>query len=141
MSAAKFQPTGQPVADFIEAIDSVNKQKDAYQLFEIFEEISGYPGQMWYPGIIGFGKYQYQTASGIKGDSSLVAFAPRKARISIYLAEDFPERQALLEKLGKHQEGKMCIYVNKLADIDLDVLSEMVKASLAHTLKINGLDK
>lgn len=136
---AKFQPTGQPVHEFIETIDSDQKKSDAYKLLDIFEEISGYSGKMWYPGIIGFGHYRYQTESGLEGDSSLIAFAPRKARFSIYLSEDFPERSALLKKLGKHKEGKMCIYVNKLADIDLDVLQTMVEKSLAYTKKKNNL--
>lgn len=139
MMVAKFQPTGQSVHEFIETIDSDQKKADAYKLLDIFEEISGYAGKMWYPGIVGFGQYRYQTESGLEGDSSLIAFAPRKARFSIYLAEDFPERQELLKQLGKHKVGKMCIYVNKLGDINLEILKKMVEKSLDYTLKKNNL--
>ena len=78
---------------------------------------------MWGPSIIGFGSYHYKYESGHEGDAPLVGFSPRKAKISFYLD---CEREEILKKLGKHTKGKACIYVNKLADIHIDVLKELI---------------
>lgn len=71
--------------------------------------------------------------SGHEGDATLLAFSPRKAKISLYLEQDFPEREALLAKLGKIKQAKGCVYVNKLADIDKKVLEALLEKSLAYT--------
>lgn len=129
----KFKPTGQALEEFIENLSSKGKQAESRILIQIFEEVTSFPAKIWYPGIVGFGQYTYRTSAGQEGISSLVAFAPRQARFAIYLAEDFPERRQLLDQLGKHKEGKMCIYFNKLADINLDILKSMIQASLTYT--------
>ena len=134
MSAAKFKPTGEDVVEFIESIDSKQKQIDSFVLLDLFKEVTGFEPQMWYPHIIGFGTYHYVYDSGREGDTSYLAFSPRKAKFSLYLATDFKDKEKLLAQLGKHTTGKMCIYVNKLADIDLDVLKTMLENSMEHTL-------
>lgn len=134
MSAAKFKPTGEDVVEFIESIDSKQKQIDSFVLLDLFKEVTGFEPQMWYPNIIGFGTYHYVYDSGREGDTSYLAFSPRKAKFSLYLATDFKDKEKLLAQLGKHTTGKMCIYVNKLADIDLDVLKTMLENSIEHTL-------
>lgn len=134
MSAAKFKPTGEDVVEFIESIDSKQKQIDSFVLLDLFKEVTGFEPQMWYPNIIGFGTYHYFYDSGREGDTSYLAFSPRKAKFSLYLATDFKDKEKLLAQLGKHTTGKMCIYVNKLADIDLDVLKTMLENSIEHTL-------
>ncbi|HJG47466.1 DUF1801 domain-containing protein [Ruoffia tabacinasalis] len=134
MSAAKFKPTGEDVVEFIESIDSKQKQIDSFVLLDLFKEVTGFEPQMWYPNIIGFGTYHYVYDSGREGDTSYLAFSPRKAKFSLYLATDFKDKEKLLAQLGKHTTGKMCIYVNKLADIDLDVLKTMLENSMEHTL-------
>jgi len=96
-------------------------------LLEIFEEASGFEAKMWGASIIGFGKYHYKYASGREGDAPLVDFSPRKAKISLYLDYDGEERDKFLEKFGKHTKSKACIYVNKVPDIDTEVLKEMIK--------------
>lgn len=133
MTEAKYKPTGEDVTEYIESIDHPRKKAEAYELIDIFQEISGFEPKMWYPNIIGFGEYHYQYDSGLEGDASLVAFAPRKAKISLYLSAEFEGRDALLARLGKHTSGKMCIYVNKLADIDKAILREMIQRSINHT--------
>lgn len=133
MTQQKYQPTGQDITEFIESIDSVKKRADAYDLLEIFTEISGFEPKMWYPNIIGFGQYHYKYESGREGDATYLGFSPRKAKISLYLSSEFEGREELLAKFGKHTAGKACIYVNKLADIDLEVLKEMIHRSLEHT--------
>lgn len=136
MADAKFKPTGQDITEFIESVDSVQKRLDSYDLLKIFTEISGFDPEVWYPGIIGFGNYHYVYESGNEGDSSYVAFAPRKAKFSLYLSEDFDGREELLSQFGKYKSGKMCIYFNKLADIDIEVLGEMIRRSIQHTQKL-----
>lgn len=134
MSAAKFKPTGEDVVEFIESIDSKQKQIDSFVLLDLFKEVTGFEPQMWYPNIIGFGTYHYVYDSGREGDTSYLAFSPRKAKFSLYLATEFKDKEKLLAQLGKYTTGKMCIYVNKLADIDLDVLKTMLENSMEHTL-------
>lgn len=129
MAEAKMKETNNSVIDFIESVESEKKKADAYQLLAIFEEITGMKAKMWGPSIIGFGKYHYKYASGREGDAPLVAFSPRKAKISLYLDYANEERDAYLEKLGKHTTSKACIYVNKLADIDVDVLKDLINYS------------
>lgn len=101
----------------------------------MFKEVTGFEPKMWYPGIIGFGQYHYIYDSGREGDASYLAFSPRKAKFSLYLSPEFEDKDTLLTQLGKHTTGKSCIYVNKLADINLNVLKEMLEKSLAHTMK------
>lgn len=129
----KFAPTGQTVAEVIERLPSDNKKADAYELFALYKRVSGEDAVVWYPNIIGFGQYHYVYDSGHEGDATLLAFSPRKAKISLYLDQDFPEREELLDKLGKIKKAKGCVYVNKLADIDMSVLEVLLEKSLAYT--------
>ena len=87
---------------------------------------------MYGPSIVGFGSYHYKYASGHEGDAPLAGFSPRKAAISLYVAPDFPEREKLVKKLGKCKVAVSCIYVNKLDDIDEEVLKQMITASVKH---------
>lgn len=127
MSEPKMKETDASVTDFIENVESEKKKADAYRLLEIFKEVTGYDAKMWGPSIIGFGSYHYKYASGREGDAPLVGFSPRKAKISLYLAYEGEEREKLLEGFGKHTKSKACIYVNKLADIDTNVLKVLIK--------------
>lgn len=130
---AKHAPTNEDVYEFFESIDNENKRKDAYALDELFQEVSGYEPVMWYPNIVGYGKYHYSYDSGHEGDAPLVGFSPRKQKHSLYLYSDFEGKEELLERFGKHTRGKGCIYVNKLADINTDVLKEMIAISIDET--------
>lgn len=132
MSEPKMKENDNSVIDFIESVENEKKKADAYQLLEIFEEVTGYKAKMWGPNIIGFGSYHYKYASGREGDAPLVGFSPRKAKISLYLLYEGEERENLLENFGKHTKSKACIYINKLADIDTNVLKELIK----HTVEI-----
>lgn len=124
------------VIEFIESVESEKKKADAYKLLEIFEEVTGFKEKMWGSSIIGFGSYHYKYASGREGDAPLVAFSPRKAKISLYLDEESEEREELLENFGKHTKGKACIYVNKLADINIDVLKDLIKHTVEKYQKL-----
>lgn len=130
MYEPKTKETDKDVFEFIENIDHPKKREDASKLLQIFEETTGYPAKMWGPSIIGFGSYHYVYASGHSGDAPLVGFSPRKAKISLYFATGDTEREPLLAKLGKHTSGKACVYVNKLDDIDVDVLKALINRSI-----------
>ncbi|MFD1928777.1 DUF1801 domain-containing protein [Sporosarcina siberiensis] len=117
------------VIEFIENVESPKKREDAYTLLELFTKITGFEAKMWGPSIIGFGSYHYKYATGHEGDAALVGFSPRKAKISLYLTGG-PERERILANLGKHTVGKSCVYVNKLADIDISVLEKLISHSI-----------
>ncbi|QCR32980.1 DUF1801 domain-containing protein [Lysinibacillus sp. SGAir0095] len=126
----KTKETDQSVIEFIEAVESPKKREDAYKLLKIFEETSGFEAKMWGPSIIGFGSYHYKYESGHEGDAPLVGFSPRKAKISLYFATGDSQRQEILERFGKHTTGKACVYINKFADVDEEVLKELIMQSI-----------
>lgn len=126
----KTKPTERSVIEFIEQVENVKKREDAFHLLDIFTETTSYEAKMWGPSIIGFGSYHYRYESGHEGDAAIVGFSPRKSNFSLYLVAQDPQCQALLEKLGKHKVGKACIYINKLADIDVKVLKQIIQRSV-----------
>jgi hypothetical protein len=134
MYEQKTKETDSSVIEFIENVDSMKKREDAYKLLEIFTETSGFEAKMWGPSIIGFGSYHYKYESGHEGDAPLVGFSPRKAKISLYFAPGDPKREGQLKEFGKHTTGKACVYINKVADVDVEVLKELIKQSI-HFLK------
>ncbi|MFJ7736354.1 DUF1801 domain-containing protein [Lysinibacillus sp. NPDC097287] len=133
MYEPKMKETDVSVIEFIEQIDSPKKREDAYRLLDLYAEVTGYQAKMWGPSIIGFGAYHYVYKTGHEGDAPLAAFSPRKAKISLYFAPDDPEREALLARFGKHTSGKACVYINKVDDIDTDVLKELISKSVVFT--------
>lgn len=130
MYEQKTKETDSSVIEFIEKVENLKKREDAYKLLEIFTETTGYPAKMWGPSIIGFGSYHYKYQSGHEGDAPLAGFSPRKAKISLYFATGDTERDVLLQKFGKHISGKACVYINKVADIDVDVLKALISQSV-----------
>ncbi|CAI6050153.1 hypothetical protein PAECIP112173_01355 [Paenibacillus sp. JJ-100] len=130
MYKLKTTVTDQSVIEFIEQIEQPKKREDAYQLLDIFTETSGYEAKMWGPSIIGFGAYHYKYESGHEGVAPLVGFSPRKAKISLYFATGDSEREDLLKDFGKHTTGKACVYINKVADIHVDVLKALIVQSI-----------
>lgn len=130
MYEQKTKQTDNSVIEFIENVENPKKREDAYRLLDIFTKTTGYPAKMWGPSIIGFGTYHYKYASGHEGDAPLVGFSPRKAKISLYFATGDPGREALLQDLGKHTAAKACVYINKVADINVDVLGALIKQSI-----------
>lgn len=130
MYELKTKQTDNSVIEFIETVENLKKREDAYRLLDIFTEKSGFEAKMWGPTIIGFGSYHYQYATGHEGDAPLVGFSPRKAKISLYFATGDTKRDELLQKFGKHTTGKACVYINKIADIDVEVLKELITQSI-----------
>lgn len=130
MYEQKTKETDASVIEFIEQVGSPKKREDAYRLLDLFMEATGYEAKMWGPSIIGFGAYHYVYKTGHEGDAPLAGFSPRKAKISLYFAPGDTEREALLAKFGKHTSGKACVYINKVDDIDTDILKQLIRQSV-----------
>jgi len=135
MADAKTKSTTNSVRDFIAAIENDTRREDAKTLLKLFEKITAWKAQMWGPSIIGFGAYHYTYETGRSGSICVVGFSPRKANLVIYVF-DFPGKADLLKKLGKYKGGlKQCLYINKLADVDIAVLEKILKAGVTETKK------
>ena len=137
--ANKTKPTEVSIDDFIKNSDP-KKSEDSYQLIAIMEKLSGEKATMWGPSIIGFGSYDYKYESGREGTMCKIGFSPRKSAFSLYvMSPDSEKQKSLVEKLGKIKMGNAsCIYFKKLEDLNLDVLKELIKDSLAETQKKYG---
>lgn len=131
MSANKTQPTAESVEAFLAVVEPQRKREEAQTLDALFREVTGWAPQMWGPTMVGYGRYHYVYDSGREGDSLATGFSPRKAKHSIYILPGYADYGAILQRLGKHSTGKSCLYINKLADIDLDVLAELIRTGLA----------
>jgi len=135
MAKNKTTETESSVNDFINAVEDITKRNDAFELVKIMQQQTGFEAKMWGPSIIGFGSYHYKYESGRKGDAPLAAFSPRKAAISLYCYMGSENREELLSKLGKHKAAKGCVYIKKLADIDVETLKKII------TLSVENLNK
>ena len=135
MAEAKTKPTAVSVENFIAAVENPARREDARAVLALLTEITAEPATMWGPSIIGFGRYHYRYDSGHEGDAPLISFSPRKANLVFYMAAYEDARADLLARLGKHKTGKGCVYVNRLSDIDTNVLAEMARWSM-DTLKV-----
>lgn len=122
----KTKPTERDIVDFIASLPE-NRQADTEVLIKIMQDVSGEPPVLWGDRIIGFGKYHYKYPSGREGDWMQIGFAPGKAAISLYLTYNADKLTSEMEGLGKFKTGKGCIYINKLADVDLDKLKALVE--------------
>lgn len=123
--------TDSSVVDFIEAAPE-KKREDSYALIDLMRDITGEEATMWGTSIVGFGSYHYVYESGREGDMPLAGFSPRSAKFSLYIMAGFSKYEDILARLGKHKIGKSCLYINKLADVDMDVLRELISQSVAH---------
>ena len=131
MAEIKTHATEASVADYLAAIDDAQRRADCEQISQLMTRVTGEAPRMWGPSIVGFGNYHYRYDSGHSGDACLTGFASRKADISIYLSCASPHQEALLARLGRHKMGKACLYVRRLSEIDLQVLEQLVAASVA----------
>jgi len=133
MAKAKTSYTSADVHKFVNSFaDTEQKKKDSFELIKLLQNITGEEPKMWGPSIIGFGNYHYKYASGHEGDAPVLGFSPRKAAFSLYIYSDTEKSRAILTDLGKFKMAKACIYVNKLADIDLGVLQELCRESIRY---------
>ena len=130
MSGNKTVETAASVEAFLAGVEPKQRAEDAVALEAFFRDVTGFEPRMWGESIVGYGRYHYVYKSGREGDFLATGFAPRKAQLSIYIMPGYADFGEILSRLGKHKIGKSCLYVNKLADIDMDVLAELVRAGL-----------
>ncbi len=126
------------VEGFLNSVEHDKKRNDSFKILEMMKTISGIEPKMWGDSIIGFGTTKYRYASGEEGEWFQVGFSPRKQNLSFYLwglytHQESEEYKQLMSRLGKHKLGKSCLYINKLADVDQDILQELIKLSLKLT--------
>lgn len=131
MAANKTVETDGDVTAFLDKVADPMQRADADTLITMMATASGHPPKMWGPSIIGFGSYNYKYDSGRQGTSLRIGFSPRKGQTVLYIVDGFPEPADLLAKLGKHKIGKACLYIKRLADVDENILRQLVDASLA----------
>lgn len=131
------------VEDFLNAVPDETKKQDSFKLLEMFTRLTGQPAKMWGSSIVGFGSYHYKSErSSQEGDWMLTGFSPRKQSLTLYVmpynTPGGDSLDGLLAKLGKHKTSKGCLYINKLADVDLQVLEKIIKKSYVHFAKSQG---
>jgi hypothetical protein len=130
MAEPKTTPNNGSVSDFLDSIQNETRRKDGYALLDIFTRVTGEVPKLWGPSIIGFGRYHYQSErSNQAGDWPLIAFSPRKQNLTLYIISAEASYEPLLPKLGKYTTSKACLYINTLADIESDVLEQVVEAA------------
>ena len=117
---------------FLGSIGNERRREDCRSVVEMMREITGEEPAMWGPSIVGFGSYHYRYKSGHEGDFFHVGVSPRKQSLSLYIMPGFDEYSGLLERLGKHKTGKACLYINKLDDVDTDVLRELIRKAVTY---------
>ena len=124
------------VAAFLNTVTDEAKRQDSFSLVKLFEEASSFKAKMWGTAIVGFGSYHYKYESGHEGDAPLAGFSPRKTAMTVYFYLPEENREELLSQLGKHTSSKACIYIKKLADIDIEILKKIILRSIEYTQKL-----
>ncbi len=131
MAELKTKQTEASVEKYLDTIEDPRRRADCEAISALMKRATRCEPRMWGPSIVGFGSYHYRYETGHEGDACLAGFSFRKPEIVVYIAEDFESREELLQQLGKHRTGKVCLYIKRLSDIDVGVLEKLVKASLA----------
>jgi len=136
MAEMKTQPTDESVSDYLARVSDDNRRSDCLKVLELMKDVSGAPPKMWGRTIVGFGSYRYKYPSGREGEWFITGFAPRKQNLSIHVLPGLESFGDLLPRLGKYKAGKSCLYVKRLADIDLGVLRELLARAVQRLSKV-----
>ena len=139
MAELKTKPNDGDVAAYLNSVENKKRREDSFKILEIMKEVTEEEPVMWGGSIVGFGSYHYVYESGREGDWFLTGFAPRKQSMTLYIMAGFDNYDALLGKLGKHKTGKSCLYINKIEDVDVPTLKELIRQSLAHVKAGNSV--
>lgn len=132
MAELKTQKNEASVEAFLSGVADPQQREDALRLLALMQEVTGEQPAMWGGSIVGFGSYRYRYPSGREGEWFLTGFSPRKGNLTLYIMPGFAGYGQLMQKLGKFKTGKACLYVKRLADVDLPTLRELVSASVNH---------
>lgn len=128
------------VTEFINQVEKEQKRKDAFEVLEMMKNVTNLEPVMWGDSIIGFGDYHYKYSSGREGDWFQIGFSPRKQNLALYIMSGFKQHSELLKHLGKHKKGVSCLYINKLDDIDRNVLRKLMEQSVDYIRKAYKAD-
>jgi hypothetical protein len=131
MAELKTQVNDANVEEFLGNVENEKRRQDALAVLDLMKKVTGEEPKMWGDSIVGFGSYRYKYANGREGDWPVTGFSPRKQNLTVYIMPGFERYDELMQSLGKHKTGKSCLYINKLEDVDMDVLAELVKQSVA----------
>lgn len=138
MTALKTARTTASVQRFLKTVTDERRRTECQTILRIMKRITRQDPAMWGTSIVGFGSYHYRYASGREGDWPLTGFSPRKQALTIYVMAGFTRYPELMRRLGKHSTGSSCLYVKRLDDIDLGVLEELIRESVAHMKRTYG---
>ena len=138
MSGQKTKPTNDDVRAYLKSVVPERRRLDGLELLDLMQKVTGQEPVMWGPSIIGFGRYRYTYKSGHSGGWMMTGFAPRKQNLVVYVMPGFKAHDGLLQRLGKHKTGRSCLYINKLADVDMTVLERLIAAGYAHMKETYG---
>ena len=128
MAEIKTKKTDESFSKFLNIIEDETKRNDCFEIAEMMKQVSKCEPKMWGTAIIGFDSYHYKYESGHEGDMCMIGFSPRKQSITLYISAGINNQNNLLEELGKHKTSKGCLYINKLADVNTEVLKKLIKA-------------
>ena len=137
MAELKTKPNDQDVEAFLNSVKDEKKRQACFTVLQIMEQATGAKATMWGDSIVGFGTYRYKYASGREGEWMLTGFSPRKRNLTLYIMSGFDEYDELLGNLGKYKTGKSCLYINKLDDVNLKLLTDLVDQSVRHMIETN----
>lgn len=129
MAEMKTKVNDASVEEFLSKVEDEQKRRDSFEILKIMKRVTKKKPKMWGPAIIGFGSYHYKYESGREGDMPQIAFSPRKQNLTLYIGVGDNSANPLLKKLGKYTTGKVCLYIKKLADVDRNVLQELIANS------------
>ncbi|MEJ2194996.1 MAG: DUF1801 domain-containing protein [Ignavibacteriaceae bacterium] len=135
MAELKTKETKASVEKFLNGVKEKQKREDSFQILKMMKQITKAKPKMWGPSIIGFGKYHFKYASGRDGDWFITGSSPRKQSLTLYLMSDLKKYKNLFSKLGKHKTSKGCVYINKLDDVDMKILRELITSSVKKVKK------
>jgi hypothetical protein len=137
MAELKTKPNDRSVEAFLNSVADEKKRQACYTILDLMKQATKSEPVMWGDSIVGFGQYHYKYASGREGDWFLTGFSPRKQNLTLYIMSGFSDYDALLSKLGKFKTGKSCLYINKIEDIHLPTLKELIQRSVKHVAETN----
>ena len=132
MTDLKTKQNDESVEAFLNGVADPQKRQDCFTLLDLMRRVTKAEPKMWGSAIVGLGSYRYTYANGRSNEWFVTGFSPRKQNLTLYLMSGFEEYDALLQQLGKHTTGKACLYIKRLADIDLTVLQELISRSVEH---------
>lgn len=132
MAELKTKPNKASIEKFLNSVKDEKKREDSFEILKLMKQITKAEPVMWGPSIIGFGSYHYKYESGREGDFFITGFSPRKQNLTLYIMSGFKKYPELMKKLGKYKTGSSCLYINKLEDVDVKVLKELITESVKY---------